>query len=149
MALVSFVSNSPSRASTSSARPTKSSEKWACSSWFVIVAGFREVSVMVSPLKSTGIYMPITTAIWWNARVIRQAIYEALTSSYQTVGKGDVQPRGAVGLDIEPSDYQESRHRTWRLFVELWGGLGKGVSNYQNSNAKVERMLNDGTMLVL
>ena len=35
---------------------------------------------------------------------------------------------------------------------EICGALGrlsKGVSNYQNSNAKVERMLNDGTVLVL
>ena len=93
--------------------------------------------------------MPITTEIWWKARVIRQAIYEALTSSYQTAGKGDVQPRGSVGPEIEPSDYQESRHRTWRISVELWEGLARGVSNYQNSNAKVERMLNDGTVLVL
>ena len=57
-----------------------------------------------------------------------------------------------MGPEIEPSDYQESRHRTWRISVELWEGLAKGVSNYQNSNAKVERMLrmlNDGTVLVL
>ena len=70
--------------------------------------------------------MPITTEIWWKARVIRQAIYEALTSSYQTAGKGDVQPRGSVGPEIEPSDYQESRHRTWRISVELWEGLARG-----------------------
>ena len=87
--------------------------------------------------------------IWWKSRVIRQAIYEALTSSYQTTGKGDVQLRGSVGPEIEPSDYQESRHRTWRISVELWEGLARGVSNYQNSNAKVERMLNDGNVLVL
>jgi hypothetical protein len=29
------------------------------------------------------------------------------------------------------------------------GRLSKGVSNYQNNNANVERMLNDGTVLVL
>ena len=54
-----------------------------------------------------------------------------------------------MGLEIEPSDYQESKHRMWRVSVELWEGLAKGVSNYQNSNTKVERMLNDGTVLVL
>src|SRR3954462_15479685 len=53
------------------------------------------------------------------------------------------------GPEIEPSDYQGSRHRTWRKSVDLWEGLARGVSNYQNSNAKVERMLNDGTVLVL
>ena len=60
-----------------------------------------------------------------------------------------MQPRGSVGPEIEPSDYKESKHLTWRISVELWEGLAKGVSNYQNSNAKVERMLNDGTVLVL
>src|SRR3954466_801083 len=75
--------------------------------------------------------MPITMEIWWKSRVIRQAIYEALTSSYQTAGKGDVQPRGSVGPEIEPSDNQESKHRTWRVSVELWEGLAKGVSDNQ------------------
>ena len=60
-----------------------------------------------------------------------------------------MQPRGSVGLEIEPSDYQESKHRTWRVSVELWEGLAKGLAIIKTANANVERMINDGTVLVL
>src|SRR4051812_10599774 len=93
----------------------------------------REVSVMVSPLKAQ-VYMPINREIWWKTRVIRQAVYKALISSYQTAGEGDVQPQRSVvqRLNRAITRCRDTAHG------EICGALGrlsKWASNYQNSNA--------------
>jgi hypothetical protein len=62
--------------------------KWACNSALIIFAGLTSSfmgPVMVSVEASTNIY---TYALrnMVETRVIRQAVYKALTSSYQTGG---------------------------------------------------------------
>src|SRR4051812_49225942 len=145
MALVSLVSNSSSRASTSSARPTNSSEKWACSSWFVIVAGLHEVSVMVSPLKSTGIY----AYNYGNMVEGTRNPSSNIRSSYKFLPNSRKRRREEQWVQRLNRAITRSRDTARGEICGALGRLSKGVSNYQNSKANVERMLNDGTVLVL